>query len=302
MIQKLYTLIALLFVAVIGCKSSSQQSLVSNIGSYGSAPTVTNRPKLGITPFKIDDDQPSQSPQALSNTAADEMGRLILRSGRFDVVDRAATAEILERAHLTGIVRPGRLIQTAAVPGLDYLLLGTISNLRIQREAPPPADEGLMEKVKGFADKLTKNEEAMVTADCAVAIQVVDPATGDVVVFNSSELHQTATASAMGLDVMQTGGGATTQPRVSEADRLAVARLALDDALRKSLPKIDRFLESGQAGAAAIATTAPVAPTSQSTLSNPTPAPTQTANKICPTCGAENDRAAKFCKRCGAKL
>ena len=65
-----------------------------------------------------------------------------------------------------------------------------------------------MNKMKSVAKKLTKNEEAMVSADCAVAIQIVDPATGDVVVFNNSELHQTASASSMGIDVMQTGGGA----------------------------------------------------------------------------------------------
>jgi curli biogenesis system outer membrane secretion channel CsgG len=295
------TLVSIALIAIIGCKSDSQQSLVSNIGSYASAPTMANKPKLGVTPFKIDDDQPSQSPQALSNTAADEMGRLILRSGRFDVVDRAATADILERSKLAGIVRPGRFVQTAAVPGIEYLLLGTISNVHIKREAAPQED-GFVNKMKGFANKLTKNEEAMVAADCTVAIQIVDPATGDVVVFNNSELHQTASASAMGMDVMQTGSGATSQPRVSEGDRLAVARLALDDALRKSLPKIDRFLESRPTNSPAVATTMPTAPTSQSTVSNPTPASMQTANKTCPTCGAENDRAAKFCKRCGAKL
>jgi curli biogenesis system outer membrane secretion channel CsgG len=291
-----------IIVLICGCKSGSQQSLVSTIGSYAPAPAVTNHAKLGITPFKIEDDQPSQSPQALSNVAADEMGRLILRSGRFDVVDRTNTAEILERNNLTGIVRPGRFLQSAAVPGIDYLLLGTLSNLRIQREVPPPEEDGVMNKVKSFANKLTKNDEAMVSADCTVAIQIVDAATGDVVVFNNSELQQTVPASSMGMDVMQTGSGATTQPRVSESDRAAVARLALDDALRKSLPKIDRFLASRQTTLAqSMPTTAPVAPASAPLTSTPTVAP-NAAVKICPNCGAENDRAAKFCKRCGAKL
>src|SRR5689334_6779408 len=137
---RLFALVVLTFAALIGCKSDSQQSLVSNIGSYGSAPTIANKPKLGVTAFKIEDDQPTQSSQALSNTAADEMVRLILRSGRFEVVDRTATAEILERSKLVGIIRPGRLVQTATVPGIDYVLLGSISNLHIKRQAPRPAD------------------------------------------------------------------------------------------------------------------------------------------------------------------
>ena len=118
--MKHITAIVLLFLTACGCKSGSQQSLVSNIGSYGAAPTMTSHAKLGVTPFKIEADQPSESPQALSNTAADEMGRLFLRSGRFDVVDRTSTAEILERNNLTGIVRPGRLVQTANVPGCAH--------------------------------------------------------------------------------------------------------------------------------------------------------------------------------------
>jgi ribosomal protein L40E len=275
--------------------------MISSVGSYSAAPPVADKPTLGITPFKIEANTPDSS-QSLSDVAADQIGDLIQRSGRFSVINRQQTAEMLEHENLTGIVRPGRFIQSARIPGMDYLLLGTLSNLRITRTAPPP-ENGVMDKVKHFADKLTQNDQAMVSASATIALQIVQPSTGDVVVFNDSELQVNSTAAALGLDVMHEGTP-TTQPRIGEPDRIAVTRLALDDALRKSLPKIDRFLES-QSGAVASSTGASHAP-SQTPTTAPTtvqPAQTTSANvKICPNCGAANDKSATFCTRCGAKL
>jgi ribosomal protein L40E len=186
----------------------------------------------------------------------------------------------------------------------------------------------MVDQVKDFVTRAGAKKDVLVTATCGVGFNVIDPATGDIVISNNSEFTRTAGAKDFGIDVMDDTSSveAGAELPANNADREKVISLAVDDAIRKSLPKIDRFLASRRTGAMAVTPTAPPSHTvnindsaapaaARDTMMPPTTAPAATpsaasapptavkaATKTCPVCGAENDAAAKFCKKCGSKL
>jgi curli biogenesis system outer membrane secretion channel CsgG len=302
-------IIYIIALLLAGCSTGGGGSSTDNVGQYSAAPTGANRPRLGIATFRADDDPGRPLGSAgLGEVAADELAVLLGKTGRFEVVGRAEVASLLERQGLTDLVRPGVMVGTAPLPGVDYLLVGSLTNLSIHKRAESP---DVMDRMKNFVRQMPQNKDVAVTLRCGVGLSIVDPGTGDVVVTNNSELDRTGPAEELGLDVMESM--AATQPGaalpVSEADREQVVRLALDDAIRKSLPKIDRFLASRAGGATALVPVAEVAPaaaaaTAPTTGSMTAPAPPTGAasQKPCPTCSTPNDSAATFCRRCGGRL
>lgn len=77
-------------------------------------------------------------------------------------------------------------------------------------------------------------------------IRLVDPETGEILVSNFSEFKRTDSASAIGVDVLGASAESDANISIREDDKGKILRLALDDALRKTLPKIDRLLTSGR--------------------------------------------------------
>ena len=128
----------------------------------------------------------------------------------------------------------------------------------------------------------------------------------------------------MGLTNLGANADANASIELSEDDKGKILRLALDDAMRKCLPKIDSFLRHQPDKTAAEAprnnaVTPPpapvnVVPPTPTPAPIPTPAPTPAptpvipapdaaaGKKFCPDCGTANDLMAKFCSKCGHKL
>jgi hypothetical protein len=114
----------------------------------------------------------------------------------------------------------------------------------------------------------------------------------------------------MGVTILGANADANADIQLSEDDKGKLLRLALDDAVRKSLPKIDQFLKTAPDRSASEAPRrdeappAPTpAPTPQPEVTGVLPAPDATAaKKFCPECGAANTSDAKFCAKCGHKL
>lgn len=316
-----------LWIAVallVGCSSGSGMSF-AKVGSYSPPPSLAQRPKLGVTSFAIDVDSSSTQPTAApGDYAADQMAQLLTKSGRFEVIGRQDFAAMLDRQSLSGAIKPGRVIQVATIDGADYVLVGSISNLNITKKAQEP---GMVDQVKDFVTRAGAKKDVMITATCGVGFSVIDPSTNDIVISNNSEFTRTAGAKDFGIDVMDDTSSveAGAELPANNADREKVISLAVDDAIRKSLPKIDRFLASRRTGALAATPTAPPSHTVSSGLVTDNAAPAaardttqpsvtpsaahpaapgavRAATKTCPVCGAENDAAARFCKKCGSKL
>jgi ribosomal protein L40E len=174
--------------------------------------------------------------------------------------------------------------------------------------------------MKSWVQQSAHNKQVQIAATCNVGWKLIEPSTGDVVLSNNSQFARTGPSSDFGIDVLQAAASqsADVELPVSEDDREQVVRLALDDAVRKSLAKIDRFLQSRgglESGAVNLAPStkpatrgAPTPPTpapvgaARSQQAAPAALPKSTPGKVCPACGALNDPAAKFCKRCGGNL
>jgi curli biogenesis system outer membrane secretion channel CsgG len=298
-----------------GCGGGGGQTTAQQIGVYSSSPPpMISKPRLGITALAADDEASATTSSAsLGEASADAFGELLEKTRRFTVIKCDEFTAQLSRQGLGDIVRPGQLVRTGPVKEVDYVLVGSVSNLSITKTAEAA---GMVDRVKDFVTRAPDRSQVMITATCGIGLNIIDPATGDIIVSNNSEFSRTAGASELGIDVLQGNDAvqAGQQMPVTREDRERVVKLALDDAIRKSLPKIDRFLTTRHATrstplvtqtpttAPTVLTTAPAAPPPAERPPVVAPATPASGKVICPVCGAENDASAKFCKRCAAKL
>jgi len=299
---------AMLIGGVIGCsnskESASRDTLTANVGVYPPGPSGVNKPRVGVPPFSVQAGSGFFGGGGdLNSLAADQMTTLLDQSDRFTVVERAQLQKLLDEQNLEGVVKPGELAKQGQVRGVDYLLLGKVTNLRVKKETK--GNNFGVAQVTGMlnvggAD--VKNTETVITTECGVDIRLVDPTSGQLLTSNFSEYKKTDSASSMGLSILGANAESNADISLSEDDKGKILRLALDDALRKSLPKIDKFLRNQPVKAAdAGPTNAPSAPTNTTSVPNADNA-TTAAKKFCPQCGTANAADAKFCSKCGAKL
>ena len=301
-------LLAGMAAGLTGCASSGEtagadHALMANVGNYPPAPSGAAKPRVGVPSFKVTTSGSFFGGGAdLNDLAADQATTLLYKSGRFDLVERGQLTKLLDEQNLEGIVKAGELAKAGKVGGVDYLLLGRVTNLRVKREdsrkGANVAGIGGMFSGLGFDKKSTT-----VTTECGVDIRLVDPTTGKVVVAESSEFKRTDSANAMGISIL--GGHAEGDANVSlsEDDKGKILRLALDDAVRKALPNIDEFLRHGNpVGSGPV--TPPVAPVAPVTTVPPEAVPAQPSaeKKFCPECGKPVAAGVKFCPNCGHKM
>jgi len=308
-----------------GCASSTESAgvdtLTANVGKYDAPPSGAVKPRVGVPPFSVKAGAGFGSGGSdLNDYAADQMTTLLDMSERFTVVERAQMQKLLDEQNLEGIVTPGEMAKPAQVRGVDYLLLGKVTNLRLKDEETSKGfGLGQVGGLLSIGGADYKKKERTITAECGVDIRLVDPTTGEVKVSNFSEFKRTDSTSAMGIDILGASAEADAKIEISEDDKGKILRLALDDALRKSLPKIDKFVKSGnvkQGGAtvapAAAATPAPAAeapmPAAGAAGVLPAGAGERKDNapvagkKFCPECGTEVAGGAKFCPVDGTKI
>ncbi|HEY0007688.1 MAG TPA: CsgG/HfaB family protein [Tepidisphaeraceae bacterium] len=310
-----------------GCSSSSEtataDTLTANVGKYDAPPAGAVKPNVGVPPFNVQVGKGFSGGQDLNDLAADQMTTLLDMSERFTVIERTQMQKLLDEQNLEGIVRPGELAKTGQVRGVDYLLLGKVTNLRLKDESTEKgfglAQVGGLLSIGGGD---YKKKERSITAECGVDIRLVDPTDGKIMMTSFSEFKRTDSTSAMGIDILGASAEANAEISISEDDKGKILRLALDDALRKSLPKIDKVLKAAgtkQGGAApkamSAASQAPVTPAAA-------PIPAEAAGllpsekgdrsetnpaeivgkKFCSNCGTEVAGGAKFCPKDGTKI
>lgn len=306
---------ALAFVGAAGCshssESASRDTLTANVGVYPPAPSGVNKPRVGVPPFNVQTAGGFGGGGGdLNSLAADQMTTLLDQSDRFKVIERAQLDQLLKEQNLEGIVRPGEMAKQGQVRGVDYLLLGKVTNLRVKKEKKGNSfGVGQLGGLVNLGGAAVSNSDTVITTECGVDIRLVDPTTGEMLTTSSSEFKKTDSASSMGLTILGANAESNADIQLSEDDKGKILRLALDDALRKSLPKIDKFLrnqpaKSADAGAP-INNAPPAGNPPVSNINNAPPVGGNTAvagKKFCPQCGTANAADAKFCSKCGAKL
>ena len=297
-----------------GCASSQETAerdkLTENVGKYDPPPPGIVKARVGIPPFQVTESGQSIHNKALDDLAAEQMTTLALLSGRFEVIERAQLGQLLREQGLEGIVDPSQLARSGKVSGVDYLIFGKVTNLRIKAEKtgtgfnvgsiPIPFVSST-----GFD---YRNRSSKITAECGVDIRMVEPTTGRVAAAHFGEFKRTDSISAFGISILGVGADASAGLDISDDNKGKILRLALDDALRKMLPMVDQeLLKLAQKKKAAAPAAPPPAPTSVSTPSAPSAGSASAASALvgafkCPKCGKALQPGAKFCPNCGAKI
>lgn len=237
---------------------------------------------------------PDVDPQA---AASDELFSLLDSSGRCDLTERLRLQQALAEQGLIGMIEPGRLVHPAPVRGFDYLLLARISGLSINRESPPDqfsmaGVENTLHVGQGWTPRLI--------ADAKVDLTLVDARSGAVAVAAKGDFHQIAAPHDLGLQLTTAQLSSTSALHLNPSDTQRILRLALDEALRPMLPRIDRWAAAQSAPqdvtSLVAAATAP--------SSRPAGAAPQIllSTQICPECGARVGADQEFCPNCGHKL
>ena len=323
-------------------ESASRDKLTSNVGKYDPAPSHSGeKPRVGVPPFKVQTNGGIKNTNNLPQIAADQMTTLLDQTGRFDVIERAQVEQLLDEQNMEGIVRPDQMAKAGQVLGVDYLLIGKVTNFRVKAEQTKSGMQlggigGMVGGGRFGAGASGFDQKKMrITTECGVDIRLVDPSTGRVTASNFSEFNRTDSAGALGVTVLGFGASSDAEVQIEQDDAGRILRLAFDDALRKMLPKIDEAISkrgrtSGRSGGAARTPAKTVAPVDDSAADAGTDAPTPPAkrapaaasdavdsaagsgaptngaategSKFCPVCGTKVPATAKFCPKCGAKI
>ena len=257
-------LVSLLVLAAVlpGCASSEEtaaaDTLTANVGKYDPPPAGITKARVGIPPFNVTE-AGGGGGGAVDDLAADQMTTLALMSGRFEVIERAQLGQLVREQGLKGIVNPAELAASGQVSGVDYLIFGKVTNLRVKAER-----SGTGFNLGGLPIPFVRssvfdydNSSSTVTAECGVDIRMVDPVKGRVAAAHFGEFKRSDSISAFGISILGFRSNAQADLEISEDNKGKILRLALDEAFRKMLPQVDAELVNFSQKKAAAAAPAP---------------------------------------------
>jgi len=289
-------------VAFSGCASSSESAerdqLTAHVGIYPPPPPGLAKPRLGVPNFTIIGEGSTRS---LESFAGAQLSTLAYQTRRFTVIERDQLNQLLAEQNLEGIVKTDELAKAGQVRGVDYLMYGKVTNLRVKTESASRGFGLGNIPLLGIGGFDYKKKDTKVVAECGVDLKLVQPSSGEVKASHFGEFKRIDSIGAFGIEILGAGAEADANLEISEDDKGKILRLALDDAVRKMLPDIDSVLEeftktAKQSAAPAVTAPAAAAPAAAA------PPPEAAAKSFCPNCGAKLEAGVKFCGGCGAKL
>jgi curli biogenesis system outer membrane secretion channel CsgG len=247
-------------VWLTGCsgssESASKDTLTADVGVYPPGPSGVYEPRVGVPPFGVGTVEGiSSGASNVDSLAADQMTTLLSLTGRFAVIERAQLQQLIKEQGLEGIVESDQLAAQAHVKGVDYLLLGKVTDLSVKKVTTSNSF-GLAQVTQSIGGADVSNSSTSIETSCGVDIRLVNSTTGEVVCPNFSEYNKTDSAHSMGLAILGASASSGAEIDLSDDDKGKILRLALDDAIKKDLPAIDAFLRSPKN----VTTAPPVAP------------------------------------------
>jgi curli biogenesis system outer membrane secretion channel CsgG len=289
---------------LVGCSSSettyARDSNTDLIGRYDAPPAGIARDiRVGVPNFLVSGEAATEGMTAL---AADQLTSLVLNLDRFEVYERAQMPQMIKEQSLEGFVRSDELAKAAQARGIHHLIYGKITNFRVKAEKTSKGFGLAHVNIPGGGNLGAfdyKNKNSKITVDCGVDLRMVDPTTGKIDAAHFGEFSRTDSLGAIGIEILGASAEADAKLDISDDDKGKLLRFALDDALRKMIPRIDRYLvEKGrEQKAAAAAAAAAAAPAAAPAATEPA-----AAKKFCSGCGGKLEADAKFCPGCGNKV
>ncbi len=272
-------------------ETAGRDQLTANVGIYAPPIPGAATVRIGVPAFKVADGVEAK----VSPLAADQIVSLAANSQRFEVIERAQLGQLLQEQNLEGIVTAGELSKPAQVRGVEWLLLGKVTSLRVKQSQTGSSFSLGSVPVPGTYGALglfgIDNKDVVLKVECGVDLRLVDPTTGQTVVADFSEFDRTDKASSMGLQILGGNVDSNAVVQLGEDDQGRILRLALDDCLRKMLPKVDRLLQ--QRGKQDVAGAKPTGAIDGTDSAMPKQA------QFCSGCGQRLLPGAKFCAGCG---
>jgi curli biogenesis system outer membrane secretion channel CsgG len=240
-------------VLASGCATSSESAsadtLTADVGKYPPPPPNLELKRAAVPSFlDATKGKGGSSSEKLGTLAADQLTTLLVNAERFNMIERAQLEQLLKEQDLEGIVDPNELAQPGKVRGVDYLVIGKITNFRVKAEKSETGF-GLAKvgNVLGGVD--VKNQSTEIKVDVGVDLRVVDPTSGAIVAADFGEYQKTDTVGAFGLEILGANATAAGDLKIDEDNQGKLLRLALDHCIKKMLPKLDRKLLKRQAAA-----------------------------------------------------
>ena len=242
---RILVLFTLFSITVSGCasfgESAQSDTMTQNVGVYAPPAPGQRTAKAGVPKFTIQGNGTSAKLEAF---AAEQLSTLLFQTRRFQVIERSQLQQLLNEKGLVGIEKTAAT--EAPVSAVEYLVVGSVTNLRIKKQKakrglslgniPIP---GVSRTDSGFS-----KEDVEIISECGVDLRVLDAGDGTVVAAHFGEFKRVDSASALGIRVMGASTNAQADIQINDDTRGKVLRLALDEALRKMLPDIDRALST----------------------------------------------------------
>jgi curli biogenesis system outer membrane secretion channel CsgG len=237
-------------VALASCGGESRESaeadtLTANVGKYPPPPTGAWQPRVGIPPFTT---KGVSAGSEIGEQAADELTTLAMQAERFKVIERAQLDQLLNEQGLAGVVKGKEMAQPGQVRGVDYLIYGKVTNFRVKAEKSGGGFGLANINLPGGGSLGAfdfKNKKSKITVECGVDLRMVDPSTGEIAAANFSEYKRTDAISGFGIEILGANAEADADLQIDHDNQGKILRLALDEALRKMLPKVDNVLKQG---------------------------------------------------------
>jgi curli biogenesis system outer membrane secretion channel CsgG len=266
--EKMNRILSLLACLTIlaGCGTSTKETVTADkmpeVGNYPPPPAGARKIRAAVVEFQ------DKSGTNCADAAGEQLETQVVSCQRFSLIDRMQLKQILKEQNMEGIVDPAELAKPGKVRGVDYLLIGVVTNFRLMTERSD-TDSGILDRALGSVAPLhIDTSKTIITTDVGVDIKLVNTTTGEIVCKEFGEVKKQITAKAWGVRVIGTGGDARNNVQVDRDSQGKILRHAVDEALRKMLPRIDEKLTSAAAA-------------------------------YCPKCKTEIAAGAKFCAKCG---
>ncbi len=246
--------LSMALLVISGCskttESARRDELTSHIGIYDMPPAGLKRVRVGVPQFFVENviSGLDYKRKDISRDAADQLTTLADKTDRFEMIERAQMEQLLKEQGLEGIVDPAELAKPGRVSGVDYIFIGKITNMRVKKEKTASGFSlGKILTVRGHSVFDYNNKKSTITVECGVDLRLVDPTNGTILAADFGEYKRTDSIGATGVSIVGISTRSDADLKITEDSRGLILRLALDDAIRKMLPTVDRRLLRNQA-------------------------------------------------------
>lgn len=257
--------------ALAACAASTeskfQEDPMKGVGDYPPPPAGLTQVRTAVLDFE------DKTPYLLSQASAEQMETLAHRSKRFSMIDRLRLKELLKEQGLEGVVDPKELAKPGRIRGVDYLILGSVTNFRVT-QVRSGTSGGIFNKVpvvSTVAPLDIDTSKTEIETNVGVDVKLVNSTTGEIVAKDFGEMKRKDVASAWGVRVLGIGGDARNELRIDAESQGKIMRWALHESFKKMLPDIDQKLSRPMAA-------------------------------VCPKCKTEVAEGDKHCTKCGASI